>query len=63
MKDEARLERSALLLAVDDPDDTATRAQSIDPDDSDESDDDGTDGSDDDGADDSEEDGEEPLQA
>ena len=53
MKDEARLERSSLLLNVDNPDETATRAQSIDPDDSEGSDEDGTDGSDDDGSDDS----------
>jgi hypothetical protein len=57
MKDEARLERSSLLLAVDDPEETTTRALSIDPDDSDGSDEDGSDGSDDDGSDDSDDGG------
>jgi hypothetical protein len=48
MKDETRLERSSLLLSVDDPEETTTRsALSIDPDDSDDSDEDGTDGDDD----------------
>ena len=47
MKDEARLERSSLLLNVDDPDEAATRTLSLDPDDSDDGDDVGMDGDDD----------------
>ena len=48
MKDESRLERSSLLLSVDDPEDaTKLETLSIDPDDSDGSDEDGTDGDDD----------------